>query len=48
MACMRRHNLKVLYVSADDVPTTDAIGKVLRKPLQDSELEDEVRMALAS
>lgn len=48
MARMRRLGMKVLYLSAYDVPTTEAIGKVLRKPITDEELVSEVRCALAS
>jgi CheY-like chemotaxis protein len=47
MARMRRLGMKVLYLSAYDVPTTEAVGKVLRKPLSDDELVSEVRFALA-
>jgi CheY-like chemotaxis protein len=47
MARMRRLGMKVLYLSAYDVPTTEAIGKVLRKPITDEELVNEVRFALA-
>lgn len=46
MARMRRLDLKVLYMSAYDVPTTEAFGKVLRKPITQNELADEVRLAL--
>jgi CheY-like chemotaxis protein len=48
MARMRRLDLKVLYISAYDVPTREAIGKVLRKPITADELAAEVRLALAS
>lgn len=48
MARMRRSGLKVLYLTAYDVPTVEAAGKVLRKPLSDEQLVDEVRAALAS
>ena len=47
MARMRRLDLKVLYMTAYDVPTVEAVGKVLRKPIDDSELVNEVRNALA-
>lgn len=47
MARMRRMGLKVLYLTAYDVPTVEAAGKVLRKPLTDQQLVDEVRAALA-
>lgn len=48
MARMRRLGVKVLYVSAYDLPTTEAIGKVLRKPISTEELVSEVRSVLAS
>ncbi len=47
MARMRRLGVKVLYLSAYDVPTSEAIGKVLRKPITDEDLVNEVRCALA-
>lgn len=48
MARMRRPALKILYLTAYDLPATEAIGKVLRKPVSDTELVEEVRLALAS
>jgi CheY-like chemotaxis protein len=47
MARMRRLDLKVLYLTGYDVPSTEAIGKVLRKPITPDLLTDEVRLALA-
>jgi CheY-like chemotaxis protein len=47
MARMRRTGLKVLYLTAFDVPTSEAAGKVLRKPLTDEQLVEEARLALA-
>lgn len=47
MARMRHHNLKVIYVSAFDVPIDEAIGPVLRKPVDTDILVAEVRKALA-
>jgi CheY-like chemotaxis protein len=47
MARMRRSGLKVLYLTAFDVPTSEAAGKVLRKPLTDEQLVEEARLALA-
>jgi CheY-like chemotaxis protein len=47
MARMRRLDLKVLYLTAYDVPSTEAIGKVLRKPITPDVLTEEVRRALA-
>ena len=48
MARLRQAGLKVLYMTAYDVPTGEAIGKILRKPLSDDQLIDEVRIALAA
>ena len=48
MARMRRTGLKVLYLTAYDVPTSEAVGKVLRKPLSDEQLIEEARLAMAS
>ena len=42
-----RPNLKVLYVTAFDVPTVEDVGKVLRKPISNEELVREIRFALA-
>jgi CheY-like chemotaxis protein len=47
MARMRRAGIKVLYVTAFDVPTVEDAGKVLRKPISNEELVDQVRLALA-
>lgn len=46
MARMRHRDLKVIYVSAFDVPTDEAIGPVLRKPVDSDALMAEVRKAL--
>jgi CheY-like chemotaxis protein len=48
MARMRRLDLKVLYLTAYDVPSHEAIGKILRKPITPDELTAEVRLALTS
>src|SRR6185312_14360632 len=48
MARMRRLGLKVLYVSAYEIQTDEAIGKILNKPLSDDQFLIEVREALAS
>jgi CheY-like chemotaxis protein len=48
MARMRRLDLKVLYLTAYDVPADEAIGKILRKPIAPDELVAEIRLALAS
>ncbi len=47
MARMRHRELKVIYVSAFDVPTDEAIGPILRKPVDSDALMAEVRKALA-
>jgi CheY-like chemotaxis protein len=48
MARMRRLDLKLLYMSGYDVPTREAVGKILRKPIGDIELVKEVQSALAA
>ena len=48
MARLRRLNLKVLYMTAYDVPVAEAVGKVLRKPISAEDLITEVRTALAA
>ncbi len=47
MARMRHRNLKVVYLSAFDVPTDEAIGPVLRKPIDNDALLAEIRKVLA-
>jgi len=36
-----------MYLTAFDVPTSEATGKVLRKPLSDEQCVEEVRLTLA-
>jgi len=48
MALMRRPKLKILYLSAYDIPTNEASGKVLRKPISNTDLLAEIRLALGS
>ncbi len=48
MARMRRMNLHVLYMTAFDIPTHEAEGKILRKPISGEALVTEVRDALAA
>jgi len=48
MARLRRQNIKVMYVTGYDVPTIEASGKVLRKPITDDALIEEVRATLAA
>lgn len=48
MARMRHLGLKVIYVSAfDDIPTDEAIGPVLRKPIEADTLLEEIHRLLA-
>jgi hypothetical protein len=49
MARMRRPELKVIYLTAYDIPGVedDAIGPVLRKPIDDERLLANVRRVLA-
>jgi CheY-like chemotaxis protein len=48
MARMRHIGLKVIYISAFDLSTDEAIGPVLRKPLDHDALLAEVRNALSA
>jgi CheY-like chemotaxis protein len=49
MARMRRPDLKVIYVTAYDIPGAEreALGPVLRKPVDEENLVSEVRRMLA-
>ena len=47
MARMRRLDLRVLYVTAYDLPMEEGIGKVLRKPIGLDALVAEARNALS-
>ena len=49
MARMRRPELKVIYLTAYDIPGVEdeAIGPVLRKPIEEEQLIAEVRRILA-
>jgi CheY-like chemotaxis protein len=47
MARYRRPALKTLYITAFDVPTDEAVGKLIRKPSAMDDLVREVRAALA-
>jgi CheY-like chemotaxis protein len=47
MARQRRRGMKVVYISGYDVPATEAVVKVLRKPISEEALVDEIRHALA-
>jgi CheY-like chemotaxis protein len=46
MARMRHRDLKVIYVSGFEVPTTEAIGPIMRKPVDTDALMAEVRKAV--
>lgn len=48
MARMRRPDLKVLYLTAFDLPTTEAVGKVLRKPIAIETLTAEIEAEFKS
>src|SRR5262245_17905029 len=48
MARMRRLNLKALYATAYEVPTHEAIGKVIRKPVAPEVLLAEVAEAMTT
>ena len=48
MARVRRNDLKIVYMTAYEVPENEALGKVLRKPLTDEQLVAEIREALAA
>ena len=50
MARMRRPELKVIYLTAYDIPGVedDAMGPVLRKPVDEDRLVAEVRRVLAT
>ncbi len=46
MARMRRLDLKLLYMTGYDVPTHEAVAKILRKPISETDLVREVKQAL--
>lgn len=48
MARTRRANIKIMYMTAYDMPQDEALGKVLRKPIMGDALVSEVREALAA
>lgn len=50
MARLRRREIKILYLSGYDVAGLDreALGTILRKPIENDELLEEVRRTLAS
>lgn len=48
MARLRRLGLKVLFMTAYDLPTEEAFGKVLRKPISADQLVAEVSLTLAA
>jgi CheY-like chemotaxis protein len=50
MARLRRHNIKVVYVTGYDVPgaAREALGPILRKPVDGAQLIEQVEQALAA
>jgi CheY-like chemotaxis protein len=50
MARLRRHDLKVVYMTGYNIPNIDreALGPILRKPIEDAVLLSEVKRALAA
>ncbi len=50
MARLRRPNLKVVYMTAYDIPGAEdeALGPILRKPIDDDRLVSEINRALAT
>jgi CheY-like chemotaxis protein len=48
MARVRRKDLRILYMTAYDVPKEEALGKILQKPITDEQLVMEVSQALAA
>ncbi len=48
MARYRRPKLKTLYITAFDVPSDEAVGKLIRKPAVMDDLVREVRAAVAN
>lgn len=47
MGRMRRPDLKVVFITAYDLPEEEAIGRLLRKPISPEEVVAEARRALA-
>lgn len=49
MARMRRHDLKVIYITAYDIPGVEdeALGPILRKPIDEENFIAEVQRAIA-
>jgi CheY-like chemotaxis protein len=48
MVRLRCPDMKVLYVTGYDIPSTEALGKIIRKPVTIEQIVNEVGMALAS
>jgi CheY-like chemotaxis protein len=48
MARMRRLDLRVLYLTAYELPMGEAVGKILRKPIDLEVLVSEVRLVLTA
>lgn len=47
MGRMRRPGLKVLFITAYDLPEEETLGRILRKPISPEELVAQVQQALA-
>jgi CheY-like chemotaxis protein len=49
MARLRRRDIKVIYMTGYDIPGIDreALGPILRKPVDDSQLLEEIKRTLA-
>lgn len=48
MASMKRSDLRVVYMTAFEVPENEAMGPVLRKPISNEQLLSEVKRVLAA
>lgn len=48
MARLRQRDLRVIYVTAFDVPCDEAVGPVLRKPLDEQKLVAEVKALIGA
>ncbi len=48
MARLRQRDLKIIYVTAYDVPTDEAIGTIIRKPVDTASLLEAVKSTLAA
>jgi CheY-like chemotaxis protein len=48
MARMRRQHLKILYMTAYDVPPAEALGEIMQKPVSEADLIARVNSTLAA